>query len=244
MNIIAIDSKYEPFLRTLPDIFDKQGTLIHEGRNTLKTIDFNGETLVVKRFGQLRLWQRIIYTFFRGSKAKRSYKYALRLQEKGIGTPHPKGYVETTEHGLLADAYYVCSYAEQYHTFKELILPSDIADRKQLLWAIGDFTGRLHNEGIRHKDYSAGNILFHDNSRTQPYRQFSLQLVDLNRLHFGHVTTHAGLRNFERLNIDREALTVMAHAYALRRGLDPDCCAKYIIRHRWHKHVKNATTNL
>ena len=53
-----------------------------------------------------------------------------------------------------------------------------------------------------------------------------------------------GLRNFERLNIDREALTIMAKAYAKAMGYDPDYCSQYIIQHRWHKHIKQGITHL
>jgi len=53
-----------------------------------------------------------------------------------------------------------------------------------------------------------------------------------------------GCRNFERLNIDADALRIMGKAYALARGFDVRLCTESIIKMRWKKHVKQQITNL
>ena len=86
--------------------------------------------------------------------------------------------------------------------------------------------------------HTRGNILFNDFGT-------KIEIVDLNRLHFcTNISTEQGLKNFERLNIDRQALCIMAEAYANGRGLDSTYCKEYIIAHRWHKHIKQGITNL
>ena len=89
-----------------------------------------------------------------------------------------------------------------------------------------------------HRDYSGGNILFNRDGTW-------IQIIDLNRIKFcKHLSREQRLRNFERLNIDREALVIMAQAYARAMGEDAIEDAGYIIAHRWHKHVKQGITNL
>ena len=58
------------------------------------------------------------------------------------------------------------------------------------------------------------------------------------------MTREQRLQNFERLNIDREALWTIATAYAEAMNEEAQYDAEYIIAHRWHKHVKQGITNL
>ena len=72
-----------------------------------------------------------------------------------------------------------------------------------------------------------------------------VEVIDLNRIRWcKHIGFEEGCKNFERLNIDREALTIMAESYAKVRHYDPQQCAEYIISHRWYKHVLRGITNL
>ena len=72
----------------------------------------------------------------------------------------------------------------------------------------------------------------------------AIELIDLNRLKFGKVNLLDGCRNFERLNIDADALRTLAKAYAVARGFDVQLCTNSIIQMRWKKHVKQQITNL
>ena len=72
------------FAERLPELFDREGEVLHAGRNTIKAFEAEGERLVVKRFKRPNLLRAVIYTFFRRSKARRSYEHAVRLHEKGI----------------------------------------------------------------------------------------------------------------------------------------------------------------
>ena len=110
--------------------------------------------------------------------------------------------------------------------------------REEILTAIGVFTARLHRIGVLHGDYSGGNILFNDDGS-------KVQVIDLNRIHFcRHISTEQGLQNFERLNIDAQALRVMASAYAQEMDIDAEYATEYVVTHRWYKHVRQGITNL
>ena len=212
--------------------FDWQkGRIIYQKRNTL--IERDG--MVIKHFAVPSFWRSLCYCFS-PSKARRSYRYALRL---GDMTPAPVAYYEERYLGLLGHSAYASVKSSCTGVFNDLIGHPEYPNREQILVAIGQFTARMHEQGILHSDYSGGNILFNADGSL-------VQTVDLNRMRFYRhpVSRERGLRNFERLNIDRAALTTMAHAYAAARGYDGAEAARYIIAHRWHKHIKQGITNL
>lgn len=209
----------------------QDGDIIHQGRNTLRR--YNG--LVSKQFATPSLLRGIVYGLLAKSKARRSYEYALRLQSL---TPEPVAYREIRYAGVLCESWYVCRESECKHTFNELIGNRAFPNRENILTAIGQFTAALHRQGVLHKDYSGGNILFNEDGS-------KVEMIDLNRIRFyRHIGTEQGLRNFERLNIDRDALRTMAVAYAKAMGIDPVYAAEYVIAHRWYKHINQGITNL
>ncbi len=211
-------------------------TTIHESRNTIKQTDNN---TVIKSFAKPCMIKSLLYGFLLKSKSHRSYEYAKKLNQLiKNATPQPVSYMEVRYCGFLSESYYECKKSECRHTFNELIGNKDFPNRETILKAIGRFTALLHENGIWHQDYSGGNILFNSDGSL-------IQLIDLNRIKFvNHIDEKMGCRGFERLNIDRQALTTMAHSYAKKMGYDPDLCAKEIITMRWKKHVKQGITNL
>ena len=153
-------------------------------------------------------------------------------------TPTPIAYREVRVCGVLKESWYACEVSKCSHTFNELIGAPDFPNRKEILNAIGRFSAVLHQKGIWHRDYSGGNILFNeDGSR--------VEVIDLNRICFcKRMSQPQQLQNFERLNIDREALMTMAKAYAKAMGEDANYDAEYMINHRWYKHERQGITNL
>lgn len=209
----------------------QEGEVIFSRRNTLRLT----EGIIVKQFATPNLLHGIWYGLFAKSKARRSYEYAQRMQ--GL-TPQPIAYREVRMLGILRESWYACRESECRHTFNELIGAPNYPHRKQILQAIGRFTAELHQRGIFHRDYSGGNILFNDDGSR-------VEVIDLNRICFrNHLGREQRLCNFERLNIDREALRAIADGYASVMGEEADSVAEYIIAHRWYKHVKQGITNL
>ncbi len=222
---------------SMPEDFVSSGLTIYKGRNELKK--FDGKGWVVKSFKAPNIFRAIIYGWLTKSKARRSFEYGSLLLEKGINNPKPIGYVENRAFGLLKDSYYISECSACGHTFWDLIKNKEFENREEILRAIGIFTAKMHEAGVIHKDYSAGNILF---SSSKPYK---IEVVDLNRLTFKkNVSSNEGIKNFERLNIDKAALEVMAEAYAEARGFDVAECKENIVKMRWYKHVKAGCTNL
>ena len=98
----------EEFIVSIPERFQRnEGTVIHQGRNELRKMEYNGKEYVIKSFHSPHLINRFVYGIFRPSKAKRSYDHAEMLLKIGVGTPQPVGYMNIRS-GLLFDkSYYI-----------------------------------------------------------------------------------------------------------------------------------------
>ena len=210
------------FVHELPTVFETGGKVIYKGRNELKEFDVEGKKLIVKSYQLPHLLNRIIYNFFRASKAKRSYSYALMLRKLGIGSPAPVGYYSTGSWLLFGRSYFVCLKSDcpyTYRDFEKTVFPN----QEQILRAIARTTAMLHENGLLHNDYSAGNILF----RTLD-EKVEVEIIDLNRMRFGNVGIEAGCKNFERLPGTHEMFAILAEEYAKARGFDVQTCLELI----------------
>lgn len=202
------------FFCHLSDCFETEGTTIYEERNVLKRFNIEGCELVVKSFKVPFFVNRVIYTLFRKSKARRSYEYAFEILKRGSNTPEPLGYIEEYKHGLLSHSYSVSAYSGA-SDIREY-MNGQLKD-KTLLIALGVFIASLHQAGIFHIDLSPGNILYYKEQET-----FRFTLVDINRMQFKKITVQDAIRNFSRLAISREALSCVTREYARIRGLDEE----------------------
>lgn len=212
----------EYFVRSLPVIFESSGTIIHKGRNELKEFEYNGRKLVVKSYQMPHLINRIVYNFFRASKACRSYRYAEMLRTIGVGSPTPIGYYSVSTWFLFGKSYFVSLKSDCPYTYRDFSLRTFFR-QDEILRNIARVTAVLHDHGFLHKDYSAGNILFDDTSD-----DIRIEIVDLNRMRFGKVSMEEGCKNFERLPGTNEMFEVIADEYASQRGFSPEECLNII----------------
>ncbi len=222
------------FVQMIPAYFRLgKGKLLYKGRNELREFDVNGTKMIVKSFARPNWINKIAYAFFRPSKARRSFEYAILLTRRGIGTPCPVGYCTCKKGLLFSDSYYVslkssCPYTYRHFADPEFTEHLSLGDRRRILEAIADTTAQLHDAGYYHKDYSAGNILFDlpaDNNARIP-----VEIVDLNRIRFGPVNEEKGCRNFDRLPGSDEMAEIISERYAQRRGFSKSKCRKWIAR--------------
>lgn len=206
------------FVTSLPQRFEGgEGEVIYDGRNQLRRFNAEGKSLIVKSFRAPNLVNRFVYGWLRSSKAQRSFEYAAHLRSLGIGSPAPVGWL-TERNGLLfGHSYYACLESTLPYTYKDIMAGTLEADlERRALEAIGHTTARLHDNGMLHKDYSRGNILFGPAADGS----ISVEIIDLNRIRFGTVTLEAGLANlFERLPATPEQRAIMEAAYRKARNL-------------------------
>lgn len=192
--------------------FDENGVNYIIGqRNKIKLFDIDQKTINVKSFKIPNKLNQIVYKFFRPSKAKRSYEFALKLLEKGIGTPTPVAYYEDFGALGLQKSYYASIHQDVDLTFRELVEIPDYPDHENILRQFSRFCYRLHQAGVEFKDHSPGNTLI----KKQENGQYSFYLVDLNRMKFhNEMSLELRMKNLSRLTPKKDMIKIMADEYA------------------------------
>lgn len=151
-------------------------------RNTVERVNIDGRYYVVKRFKRPTWANCFVYTFFRKNKACRAYNHALILESKGINTPRPVAYLTRKRYGLFHTGWFISEY-KPYPSLKAAVNSTASPEQKDfLLKEFVEFTCKLHQKGIRHKDYNPGNILVHfPEGSDRP----EFTLIDINRMSIG-----------------------------------------------------------
>ena len=214
---IVINSAFNvlnSFITNIPDLFEKEGELVYTARNQLKYFSVNGFEVIVKRYKKPHLINRIAYTFFRPSKAKRAYEYAFKLLEIDVESPTPIAYIEQKNCNLITYSYFVSLYLNDYMDIREFMdgNQTDETLLKQLSLYIAD----LHNKGILHLDMSPGNILYKKDGNN-----FHFTLIDINRMQFlQSISKNIRFKSFKRLSENENVLTAIAKLYAAASNLN------------------------
>ncbi len=216
--ILTLNPKYqdfEPYLIGIQEIFKSSHESIHKARNELKIIELNGLKCVVKSFKVPHAINRIAYSFFRPSKAKKSYLNGMKLLELGITTPEPIGVIEFFSGGLLRESYFISIYEPYDFTIRE-VFHHKVSTYQDILREFAKFTFALHQKGVWHVDYSLGNILV-----TVLEDSYRFSLVDINRMKFKTIHPLEGLTNFNKFWAkDENDLIILAVEYAKMANID------------------------
>jgi hypothetical protein len=227
-------SQTNDYFPILPQKFNEGALSIHKARNELKIIELHGINTVVKSFKIPYFFNRIVYTYFRKSKAYKSYHNAIRLIELNVATPKPIGYIEFFENALLKNSYFAALHTPYDFTIREA-LHHTIDDYAAVLGAFAHYTYDLHQKGVWHLDYSPGNILIKRSDEG-----YLFNIVDINRMEFREITPLEGCENFNKLWARDEDIEIMAHEYAKLSGLDEALTITEMKRHNdENKRVKN-----
>lgn len=199
--------------------FEKKGQVLVKGkRNTIKTFQFEDLILNIKAFRVPKLINKVVYRYFRKSKAKRSFEFATILTNKGINTPAPIAYYEKFDKIGLSKSYYICEHIESDLTYKTLV-EEECSDFDNILRQFTRFTYLMHEKGIEFLDHSPGNTLIKKNSN----ETYSFYLVDLNRMKFHEsLSFHKRMKNFSRLTPRKDMIAIMSNEYSKISNIDED----------------------
>jgi hypothetical protein len=147
-------SDLKKFSLELPATFDHIGSIIQDNRNVIKKISNDRGTFVVKNFKGMYFLNRLMYSFFRKSKAERSYTYSRILNDNDIRTPPPVAWLDCYKWGLLQESFFVSVYYS-YPTLRQVLQSEKIKEdtyRTSLFRHFALFTKKLHHLNIYHKD--------------------------------------------------------------------------------------------
>ena len=178
-------------------------------RNKIKNAVLNNTNLCIKAFKKPNAFNKIAYTFFRKSKAQRSFEYANRLLKLNILTPTPIAFFEFKKKGLIDKTFYISEQLDSDLTFRDLTQNLDYPDHENILRAFTRFTNKLHNKGVLFLDHSPGNTLI-----KKKMDSYDFYLVDLNRMKFGNLSFDARISNFKRLTIHASMIATMSDEMA------------------------------
>lgn len=196
--------------------FNSSGKYFVQGqRNAIKLFEIDGITLNIKSFKKPNLVNKIAYRYFRKSKARRSFEYASKLMDLGIGTPKPIAYFENFDFIGLNDSYYVCEHLENVFEFRALVQNTDFNQRESIIRQFVGFSYQMHQKGVEFLDHSPGNTLIKDNNDGT----YSFYLVDLNRMKFHEsIDFQSRMKNLSHLTPQKEMIVIMANEYAKLSG--------------------------
>ncbi|MEE1082387.1 MAG: lipopolysaccharide kinase InaA family protein [Paludibacteraceae bacterium] len=168
------------FLESLDTRYRQKGRTLHLDRNAVRSFAISelGRDIVIKRYKKPLSVQRVVYSFFRKSKAERAYYNGLKLLELGIDTPTPIAYVEQKKAGLMEYCYFACEKTS-YKSLEPLILLDKPLD-DHLAMSLARFLIDLHTKGVLHNDLNGGNILYYQDGDTN----YHFSLIDNNRMEF------------------------------------------------------------
>jgi len=225
-------STFKDFIVDIKTRFLNNTKSIHKARNEIKILEHAGYKVVVKSFKIPHLINKIVYSFFRDSKAKKSYENSMKIAEF---VPEAIGYIEFKMFGLLFESYFISKEFVYDFTIREPLLESNFEEKHLIFEAFALFTYALHERGILHLDYSPGNILIKKESSG-----YTFKIVDINRMQFKTLTFEERLKNFSKLWAKDEDLKVMIKSYARLLGEDEDICiTKALYYSQKNKDIKN-----
>jgi len=207
-----VHKKYESHQEEIEKIvssFDERGNQIKDARNKLKLFDLKGQTVNIKSFKVPNRINKLVYKFFRKGKAQRSFEYASKLIEMGIGSPQPIAYYKEESILFLKKSFYVSEHLDYDLTYRELIHDFNYPDWENILRAFTRFTFKLHEKGVYFLDHSPGNTLI-----KRKEQDYEFYLVDLNRMKFKSLTYNERIKNFDRLSKHENMVRIMSDEYA------------------------------
>ncbi len=236
---IKIQKKHESIANEIKEIPNRHYQSIHtfcNKRNSVELVNINGTTFVIKRYKVPNIANRIIYTFFRKSKAQRAYEYALRILRCGISTPFPVAYIETKKGGLFHTGYFISEYME--HPTLNTCSKEEVSkeERDRLREDFIDFTIELHEKQILPLDYNPGNIFYYKDTDSGHYK---FALTDINRVKFGNLSRYKDtMHSFEQLGVSAYELYNIIAEYCYRRNLDIEASLFVVLYYRIKKRIK------
>jgi len=209
----VISPTYIKHSKTLDDFilnYETKGEAFgNQDRNSLRLFKLEDKTINVKSFKKPNAVNKVVYKFFRKSKAQRSFEYANKLKALSIGTPEPVAFFEINSGLLFGKSYYASEQLKYDITYRELTTDFSIPNYENILRAFTKFTFDLHEKGINFLDHSPGNTLIKFNDG-----DYTFYLVDLNRMNFETMTFEKRIKNFAKLTIHKKMIEIMSNEYA------------------------------
>ena len=215
------ENDFKEFILNIKENFTESLNSIHKARNEIKIINHEDKELVVKSFKVPNFINKLVYTFLKDSKAKKSYDNSVKIIDF---VPSPIGYIEFTKNGLLADSYFVSENFKYDFTIREPLTNDNFEDKAKVFKEFAKFTYDLHEQNILHLDYSPGNILIKKGEES-----YIFKIVDINRMTFKKLSLDERLKSFYMLWAKDDDMKTIVKEYAKLVNEGASYCIKKAI---------------
>ena len=235
---IHVHSKYIYLKEEISKIPDSNYECLHtfcNSRNIVEQAKIGDCIFVVKKYKVPNFANRIIYTFFRKSKACRAYDNALKILRHGVSTPFPVAYIETKRKGIFHTGYFISEYMAHptLAHYNEEEMSSE--DKKIFKEDFLNFTIELHEKNILPLDYNIGNIFYYKDKDCGRYK---FALTDINRASFGKFPKYRSMLSFAQIGISPKILVDVITEYSSRRKLDLEASLFIVLYYRIKRRVR------
>ena len=190
-------------------------------------IDFDSQSLTIKAFKVPNIVNKIAYSFFRDSKAKKSYDNSIKIIDF---VPKPIGYIEFKKFGLFSNSYFVSENFKYDFTIREPLTNENFSNKEEIFKQFAQFTLKLHDAGIYHLDYSPGNILIKKDDNN-----YIFKIVDINRMQFTNLNLENRMKNFSKLWAKDEYLEIIIKEYSQLFNIEYKECINIALKYS-HAH--------
>lgn len=194
-------------LKTAPEtFFEKAGTVILKDSRSSKVAVITpgaeqGPQQAILKIMRVRSrvepWKNVL----RPSAGKRSWQLGHNLLDRGLPTPRPLAYWQTTRHGIPAESYLLTEYAPEALTLNEAVHQAQGQHRLIFSWAdtLGRLIRTMHEREVMHRDLKAPNLLMAN--AQQDLALATPMLIDLVGVQVGRVVPQRQrIQNLARLN--------------------------------------------
>ena len=224
---INSDIDIKDFILNIKENFKADAKVLYAQRNIIKLFEIDGKQYVVKSFKTPNWFNRIIYSFFRKSKAARSYINSQKLQKLKINTPNPIAYIEFRPFFLLKESFYISEYFDFDYQIGDALHNTNFPSRDIIFEQFAKFTFDVYSKGVYHSDYNHGNILLKNVKGV-----YTFSLVDVNRVKFITMNDNLRMKNLCRLTTEKNNLKKIIFPYCKISKQDPEHLMNLLNHHK------------
>ena len=180
----------QSFVESINDRMES-GQILKRGNTCfVSRVQVGNHDIVVKRYNHKGLWHSFRHTL-KGSRAKKCWRFGLRMELLGIPTASPLGFLQRRKCGLIWESYILNEYVDgpDIQAFKA---DPDIPDttKEAVCGKVCEMLERLAYFKMTHGDLKPGNILIAQNNPV---------LIDLDSMKFHR---HPCLLNYYKKKMD------------------------------------------
>lgn len=150
------------------------------GRNFVGRISVEGKSFVVKKYVEVPLVKKLLYSTILKSKAQQAYEKAGYLLRQGVETAPPVAYIVVHRMGFYHTSYFVSEYLP-YIPFQRMWKLIKVPREHHLLSnGYKEFRCRLQEKGISITDSNPDNTLVYKRDDGYHFAQIDINRIKIN----------------------------------------------------------------